>query len=206
MLRNVLVARSKCADAPVVPRRRSRPLVRIVLAAAAATAIAFECSGATAAPAAVRAGAASQVCAKIGVTKPVLTKVFGAGAHASIYKATTSTYCDITPPGVSLQACETAECTDVFIFTTALSAEVASEAAQLKQYGKGHVSEVPVAGAGGGAVLVKDTNYGPAGYGLGRVLFFPGGADTIATQGSLGGPPVFKQWEALARAVHAHMG
>lgn len=114
-----------------------------------------------------------------------MTKIFGTGAKTSTIKGTTTTYCEITPPGVSRDACATHECMDVFDFSTALASDVAYQAAELKQYGNGHVSEVPVAGAGAGAVLVKDTSYGSSGYGLQPVLFFAGGVGTIAIQGSL---------------------
>jgi hypothetical protein len=203
MLRNVFVARVAGRDDPVTQRGGLRAFTLALLVAAAAT-TAIGCSSVVAS-AAVRATAATRVCAELGATKAVVTQVFGAGAKATIYKATTTTYCGIIPPGVT-RACQGTDCTDVFIFTTGLDADVAYQVAELKRYGNGRVSEVPVAGAGSGAVLVKDTNYGNSGYGLGPVLFFTGGADTIAIQGSLTGPPPLKKWEALARAIHAHMG
>jgi len=180
-----------------------RPTLALLLVAAVA--VAADCSGATAAPTVASAAAASKVCAKLGATSAVVAKIFGVGAKTSTYKATTTTYCDITPPGVSRDACATHECTDVFDYTTGLQYNVSGWEATLTKYTSGRVSAVPVAGAGTGAVLVKDTKYGSS-YGLGPVLFFAVGAGTIAIQGSLGGPPVFKEWEVLARAIHAHLG
>jgi hypothetical protein len=193
------------AESPHAARRRGLRIVVLTVLLAGAVAIAAASSDASAAPSPVASAASSAVCSKLGATGAVVTGIFGAGAKTSTYKATTTTYCDITPPGVSPDGCSTHECTDVFDFTTGLSADVAYQAAEFKEYGRG-VSEVPVAGAGAGAVLLKAASYGSSSYGLGPVLFFAGGHGTIAIQGSLGGPPVFKKWEALARAIHAHLG
>jgi hypothetical protein len=140
ILRNGLVAGLTGTDDRVARHRRVRTLALAAFIATAAT-IAVDYSGAAAAPAAVRAAGASHVCATLGATKAVVKKIFGAGT-----KATTTTYCAIAPRGAL--DCETVECTDVFISPSSLSADVTYQAAEFKQYGTGHVSEVPVAGPG----------------------------------------------------------
>ena len=195
---------STSADDPIVRRHRLGLSAPMLLAAAAATVIV---GSAAAAPMAVRGAASSQVCAKLGATKAVVTKIFGAGASAADYKASaTLTYCDITPRGVSplTQDCYHAECTDVFFGSGSPSSNAAYQVAQLKRYGDAGISEVAVAGAGSGATLVKVAK--PTSNGLGPGLVFAAGVHTIWIAGSLGGPPPYARWEALARAIHAHLG
>lgn len=151
------------------------------------------------------ARAATNACTTTGITKGVATKIFAPGAVASKYLGPT---CLITPKGATEAAGACAECTIVAILGAAseLPSKAPYEVAELKRYSNGHVSEVMVAGAGSGAVLVEDSNYGAFGA---PYLFFAAGADTISIQGGVGGaraPSVFKQWEALARAIHSHLG
>jgi hypothetical protein len=176
------------------------------LAATSATAV-----GATRPAAASPAAASTAFCVKVGATGSAVRKIFGAGATPSDYMSTTTTYCQITPAKAAttgpVVGCASVECTDVFITgpRSAFASSVAGEVAELKEFGGGHVSKRAVTGAGPGAVLVTDTHYGASSEGLGPVLFLEAGSHTIAIQGSLGGLPVFSQWEKLARAVHAHL-
>jgi hypothetical protein len=180
---------------------------------AASAAVAVGCAGAVGAttPGASPATASTAFCGKVGATSSVVRKIFGAGATPLDNKGSSETYCQITPPKAAttgpVTGCASVECTDVFITgpKSEFASTVANQVAQLKEFGGGHVSKRAVAGAGSGAVLVTDTHYGDPTEGLGPVLFLQGGSHTIAIQGSLGGRPVFAEWERLARAVHAHL-
>jgi hypothetical protein len=196
---------------PMLRRTWVQTLPALVAACAAFAATSANAGGATTPPSASRAAASTAFCAKLGATGSVVRKIFGAGATPSDTKGS-STYCQITPANAPTTGptpgCSGVECTDVFISgaKSAFASTVAGQVAELKQFGGGHVSKRAVAGAGAGAVLVTDTHYGDPSEGLGPVLFLQAGSHTIAIQGSLGGPPVFSQWEKLARAVHSRLG
>jgi hypothetical protein len=191
--------------------RRTWVMASTVLVAAVAVAAGTGAVVATT-PAAASPAASTAFCNKVGATDSVARKIFGRGATPSDYKATTETFCQITPAGAAttgpLVGCASVECTDVFIIgpKSTFAANVANQLAELKQYGGGHVSKHAVAGAGIGAVLLTDTKYGEPTEGLGPVLFLQAGSHAIAIEGSLGGPPVLSKWEKLARAVHTHLG
>jgi hypothetical protein len=193
-------------------RRACAQTLPVLIAACAAVAgTSTKAVGDTTPPAASPAAAATTFCAKVGATGSVVRKIFGARATPLDSKGPSTTYCQITPANAPTTGpttgCSGVECTDVFISgpKSAFASTVASQVMELKEFGGGHVSKRTVAGAGPGAVLVTDTHYGDPSEGLGPVLFLQAGSHTIAIQGSLGGPPVFSQWEKLARAVHAHL-
>jgi hypothetical protein len=160
------------------------------------------------------ASAAPNECTTIGVTKSVVTSIFGAGAKATNVpppagspSGATAT-CTVSPPGVSFDDCSSltpSPCVNVGTNPTSLATNVAYYVTQFKEYAPGRESEVTVPGAGSGAVLVEDTNYGSQTLNLSPVLCFAYGSHTAFVSQAVGVRPDFKKWEALARAVHAHL-
>ena len=210
MPRNAFVARLM-GTGHAAGRLGRLPWLALPVIVVTVSAIASGCASAAVTSAAV--ATASNPCAKVGVTSAVAAKIFGSGSKIYVAEATAPApnYCEITPPGISQDACGAfnGECLEVFALSTSLTSDVAYTVNQLKAYGSGHVSEVSVAGAGSDAVLVLDTNYGNPSYALGPVLYLPavlGGSDTVSIQGVLGGRLARKEWEALARTIHAHLG
>jgi hypothetical protein len=82
---------------------------------------------------------------------------------------------------------------------------VTAEVRTLDDYGR--ASKEPVTGAGTGAVLMRSTNYGGV---TNPLLIFQAGPYTVIIEGPFGGvaatSSVYHQWEALARAIHTHLG
>jgi hypothetical protein len=162
------------------------------------------------------ASAAPNECTTTGVTKSVVTKIFGAGAKATNVPVPPgepsgeTPICTVSPTGVTFDDCSSVpSCVNVSTNPTSyasLTASVANAVLRLKQYAPGREFEVAVPGAGSGAVLVEDTNYGPQSLALSPTLCFAGGAYTAFVTGSLTTARPSKKWEALARAVHAHLG
>jgi hypothetical protein len=98
--------------------------------------------------------------------------------------------------------------TDVY-----LGPSTANELASTVKYvlnnfkGYGHASATPVAGAGKGAVLCTSTGYDRV---LVPQLLFTADGEIVDISNLDGGvgqsAAVYAEWEALARAVHAHAG
>jgi hypothetical protein len=161
------------------------------------------------------ASAAPNACTTNGVTKSVVTSIFGAGAKATNVPppagspSGATANCTVSPPGVSFDDCgvtASAACVNVGTNPTSLETNVAYYVMRFKEYAPGREFEVAVPGAGSGAVLVEDANYGSQTLSLSPVLCFAYGTHTAFVSEDAQMRPDFKKWEALARAVHAHLG
>ncbi len=160
------------------------------------------------------ASAAPNECTTTGVTKSVITSIFGAGAKATNVPppagspSIATAVCEVSPPGVSYDDCSNVpSCVRVGTYPAeSLASNVANAVTELKEYATGREFEVSVPGAGSGAVLIEDTNYGPQTLGLSPVLYFAYGVNTASVDGSLTTSRPSKKWETLARAIHAHLG
>jgi hypothetical protein len=174
-----------------------RSLMRYGLAAAATIAIFATVVG-------VSFGATgSNICATTGVTRAVAIKIFGSAAQAvysSEFKGTgyvSPAECAISVPAEIS--------TNIQLFPKSqFETQVKNATYSDSEYG--HASTVAVSGAGNDAMLMLSSDY----YAFEPVLLFEAGAYAVLIEPneSESGRPqsVYKQWEALARAIHAHLG
>jgi len=125
------------------------------------------------------------------VTKSVVASIFGAGLRP---RRTRDSSCvavlQVSPPGVSLSLATPLRC-DVGTNPRARDQRGLLRL-QFKEYGKGREFEVAVPGAGSGAVLVEDTNYGPSTLALSPYLLLADGGHTVAVYGAPSATRVFK--------------
>ena len=174
-------------------RMDTMPLTRYRVALFAVT-VGWACAGVTPATASVMT-----TCATAGITPALVTKIFGPGAVIRARGVPTSTPCSIYA-GEKL--------TTVFI-----GPSVASQLAHTVNYlfyqlkGEGPAQKTPVSGAGPGAMLLTGTNYDRILYPT--VLLKAGGYIAQIAPKAVGvgqSQVVYREWEALARAIHAHDG
>jgi hypothetical protein len=137
--------------------------------------------------------AAANPCTATGTTAAVAAKIFGHGASVSYNHLTNQ--CDV-------------KTTTTVVSITSKSyfhAQVTNWLESLNDGGR--ASQIGVTGAGSGAVLLVATKY-QSGYG--PLLEFAAGPYSVIIQSYLGGEgrtrSEYKQWEALARAIYAHLG
>jgi hypothetical protein len=178
-----------------------------VLAMAAAICAAAGAAG----PDVASAAATPPLCMDAGVTVAVVQKVFGPGARLGGEGISESGRCPIEsgvdgkPPSNCLDGLP--ECLDTEVTlgpAREFKAEVKSRIEELGDYG--HAHEKPFPGAGPGAVLLTSSDYGGA---TAPTVVFEAGPKAVSIGGPFGGEgqtaKVYKQWEALARAIHKHL-
>jgi hypothetical protein len=158
------------------------------------------------------ASATPPVCQRAGVTPAIVHSVFGGTATiGGGYDHPGAGRCPIESSlnGRPLsEPCDEEEClyTDV-LFEPGhhLKVDVEDETEGLDDFG--HAKITPFAGAGPGAALLTSTNY--SGGATAPSVYLEAGGKTfmIAANTTIEGntPRVFKQWEALARAIHARL-
>jgi hypothetical protein len=189
---------------PWSTRRAALPTVLAMAAAISATAGA---SG----PDLASAAATPPVCKDAGVTVAMVQKVFGPGARLGGEGISESGRCPIEsgvdgkPPSNCLDGLPECLDTDVTLEPASeFKAEVKSRIEELGDYGDAH--EKPFPGAGPGAVLLTASDYGGV---TAPTVTFEAGTKAVSIGGPFGGegqtPKVYKQWEALARAIHKHL-
>jgi hypothetical protein len=143
---------------------------------------------------------AGNACTSGAITTALANSVFGHGAKVS-YDASNKS-CAITPPaGTDLHAGETI----VELYSKSyFAAQVSNWLEELNAYG--HASKIAVKGAGAGAVLLVATSYNSTQ----PLVEFTAGPYAILIESNLNGngqsQGVYKQWEALARAMYAKLG
>ena len=158
------------------------------------------------------AAATPNVCAAAGVTNSMVKKIFGVTATIDPAGVSRVDRCPIQAGIGSKPATDCQDgsktCTSVIVelqpasnFQTDITANVS--ALDLN----GRASKTPVSGAGSGAVLMRSTNYGGQSNPL---VLFQAGSYTVIVEGPYGGvaetPATYLKWEALARAIHTHLG
>ncbi len=180
-------------------------LVVIVAAAAAG-------AGSAGATSAKTAAAIPRMCKQADITPAMVRKVFGAKALIAGYGVVVSSDCPIvshdaqTPPtgcGDGGVGCLVSEV--VVGRKSYYSQWVANAVYYLNQ--SGHAHKTKFSGAGSGAVLLTSKTYGGSAE---PAVLFKAGRDSIQIEAGIAGrgqpTAVYKQWERLARAIHAKLG
>jgi hypothetical protein len=181
-------------------------LVALVAAAGAGGA------GATSATSAKTAAAIPKMCKQADITPAMARKVFGAKALIAGYGVVVSSDCPIvspdaeTPPTGCLDGGDGCLVSDVVVGRASYYSQwVADAVYYLNQ--SGHAHKKKFSGAGSGALLLTSKTYGGSAE---PVVLFKAGTHSIQIgSGDAGqGEPtaVYKQWERLARAIHAKLG
>jgi hypothetical protein len=162
-------------------------------------------------PTVASASGASKVCNETGVTRSAVRKAFGPTARIGGEGVSESGRCPIEsglngkPPSECLDGLPACLDTDVLVTPAHdFKADVESKIEELDSYG--HARKTPFSGAGSGAVLLTSNDYGEV---TNPAVIFEAGPKTVFIEGPFGGqgetPKVYKQWEALARTIHAHL-
>ncbi len=185
---------------------------RIAVASGLVAMVAAAGAGGAGATSAKTAAAIPKMCKKADITPAMVRKVFGAKALIAGYGVVVSGDCPIVSPDAQTPATGCADGGDGCL----VSEVVVGRASWYSQWVanavyylnlSGHAKKTKFSGAGSGAVLLTSKTYGGSAE---PVVLFKAGADSIQIEAGLAGQgqptAVYKQWERLARAIHAKLG
>jgi hypothetical protein len=185
---------------------------RIAVAFGLVAMVAVAGAGGAGASRAKAAAAIPRMCKKADITPAMVRKVFGAKALIAGYGVVVSSDCPIvspdaqTPPTGCLDGGDGCLVSDVSVGRASYYSQwVANAVYALDQSGRAHKTKF--SGAGSGAVLLTSKTYGGSAE---PAVLFKAGLDSIQIEAGLAGrgqtTAVYKQWERLARAIHAKLG
>jgi hypothetical protein len=185
---------------------------RIAVASGLVAMVAAAGAGGAGATSAKTAAAIPKMCQKADITPAMVRKVFGAKALIAGYGVLVSSDCPIvspdaqTPPTGCDDGGQGCLVSDVVVGRASYYSQwVANAVYALDQ--SGHAHKTKFSGAGSGAVLLTSKTYGGSAE---PAVLFKAGLDSIQIEAGIAGQgqptAVYKQWERLARAIHAKLG
>lgn len=192
-----------------LPRHSGRPTPAALLSVAALVLLAIAIG---AGPSVASASAAPKVCNEAGITRSVVRKAFGPTARIGGEGVSESGRCPIESsvndrPPTECNDEQNPDCVNTEVIlgpASEFKAAVGAEYDELAEYGR--AKRTPIAGAGPGAVLLTSSEYAEV---VSPVVMFEAGRKFVTIVGPRAGEGetarVYRQWEALARAIHAHL-
>jgi hypothetical protein len=158
------------------------------------------------------AAAIPKMCKQADITPAMVRKVFGAKALIAGYGVIVSSDCPIVSPDAQTPATGCSDggqgclVSDVVVGRASYYSQWVANAVSALDL-SGHAHKTKFSGAGSGAVLLTSKTYGGSAE---PAVLFKARRDSIQIEAGIAGQgqptAVYKQWERLARAIHAKLG
>lgn len=197
--------------ARVCSHERTRA-ARIAVVCGLVAMVAAAGAGGAGATSARTAAAIPKMCKKADITPAMVRKVFGAKALIAGYGVIVSGDCPIVSPDAQTPSTGCGDggygclVSDVFVGRVSWYSQWVANAVYALDL-SGRAQKTKFSGAGSGALLLTSKTYGGSAE---PMVLFKAGADSIQIGAGLAGrgqpTAVYKQWERLARAIHAKLG